>query len=104
MLTKQECLHKASAINKKWFKCNNVFIIENINKYFEIQKDGNFLCLSKPKDIETKDSEIKVQCLRCGSEIKTSLRKILRNDSQHRGLTCPNCDGRTESLHALVLK
>lgn len=28
----------------------------------------------------------------------------MRNDSQHRGITCSNCDGRTESLHALVLK
>lgn len=58
MLTKQQSLYKASAINKKWFSCDNKFIIENINEYFKIQKNGNFQCLSKAKDIETRDSEI----------------------------------------------
>jgi len=32
------------------------------------------------------------------------LKYVLRKNDMHRGIVCSNCDERTESLHALVLK
>lgn len=97
-------INKDNIPTPRWFTCKNPYIVYNINKYFELFKDDNFVCLSKREDIVNRDSIIYVKCNRCGEIIETSLRKITRFDMNHRGITCPNCDGRNESLHALVLK
>lgn len=87
-----------------WFSKNNPFIIENINKYLEIEKNSNFICLSSNKDYINRDSILTLKCNRCDEIIKLSWLNASRNDEQHYGLSCKNCDGTIESLHASILK
>ena len=90
--------------NPIWFAIKNPYILYNINKYLEIRFNGNFKCISNQEDIITKDSILEFKCTRCGKIIKKSLYNLRRNDEQHKGISCSNCDDTLESLHALVLK
>jgi len=89
----------------KWFSFkSNLYLLFNINKYLEIHKQGNFICLTDISDNMDSDSILDFKCTRCGTIIKKSFKNMKRNDLHHHGITCPNCDGNTESIHALVLK
>ena len=88
----------------KWFSVKNPFIIENINEYLNIRKNGNFKCISKREDIVSSDTILEFECIRCGTIIKKSLTNLRRDNATHKGISCPNCDDTLESLHALVLK
>ena len=87
-----------------WFAVKNPFILENINKYLEINKEGHFKCISNRKEIIDRKSILKFVCTRCGTIVEKSLSNLMRHDNQHKGISCPNCDDTLESLHALVLK
>lgn len=95
--------------NKKepyWFYRKNPYIIYNLNQYLSIIKNKEIECISSFEDYNTRDTILKFRCKRCGEIINMSLFNAMREDKydQHKGITCNNCDGTTESLHAIVLK
>lgn len=81
---------------------NNEYSIYNINNYLR-NHHVPFECVST----EYKDAygELEFICNRCGDHVLATWKQINRNDNSNRHhILCPNCDGRTESVHALVLK
>lgn len=88
---------------KKNLVCkNNRFSIYNIEKYIE-RHNIPFTCLATEYINNT--TKMEFVCSRCGEHVWTTWRNINRNDNPNRNhIICPNCDGRTESTHALVLK
>nr|DAX07971.1 MAG TPA: intron associated endonuclease [Bacteriophage sp.] len=91
-----------------WFSKNNPYIIYNINKYFEINRENNFTCISDTADYVTRKSELLFKCNRCGNLIKapwiSELKAISDKYNSRHGITCDKCDGINESLHAMALK
>lgn len=84
------------------FRNSNPFTIYNINKYLENHNCG-FVCLSEC--YIGAHEELFFQCKRCGEIINKTWASVNKNDNLSRHhILCPNCDGRLESLHALVLK
>lgn len=99
----QNYISAAKAMVPRWFAVNNPYLIENVNKFYEINNNGSFKCVSTelPK---TRHDLLEFECTRCGKRISKSLNNALRRDKDHHGIQCPNCDQHFESLHALVLK
>lgn len=90
-----------NGIGRRFDKSND-YSIYNINHFFELN-NVKFKCISK-NYVSARDF-LQFECLRCGKTIKQKWVNINRNDSNNRShLLCDNCDGRTESLHALILK
>lgn len=91
-----------------WFSKNNPYIIYNINKYFEIYRNGDFTCISSVEDYIDRNSILSFRCNRCGQLIKTTwvseAKSISDKYNSRHGITCERCDGINESLHALALK
>lgn len=87
--------------DKNMVSKNNKYSINNINRYLEINSLP-FKCISK----EYRDalSELEFVCKRCNEHIMRSWNHINRNGENRSHIQCPNCDGRTESIHVLVLK
>lgn len=84
------------------FDKSNDYTIENINHYCDIN-NIHFHCISD-KYINA-NTILYFKCNLCEEVISSPWRNINKNDNASRShLLCPNCDGRTESLHALVLK
>ena len=85
------------------FNICNPFAIDNINLFLSKQ-NLNFTCVS-----HCNDDKFEFVCNRC-KEIFTKEWKYIYCDTVINGkktkgrLLCPNCDGRLESFHALVLK
>lgn len=93
-------LHR-NAIGRRFDKSND-HTIENINHYLEIN-NVHFRCISNKYNSSKEDLDF--ECLLCGETVKTYWKNVNRNDKKSRShVFCPNCDGRNESLHALVLK
>lgn len=89
--------HHPRAIDK-----SNPYSIENINRIMK-DKQIDFICISDSY-IDNK-TPLKFKCLRCGEVVEKVWINCLRNDCHSRTpIGCPYCDGRIESLHALVLK
>ena len=88
-------------IGRRFDKSNN-YTIDNINRY--LQKNNiKFKCIST--DYINANSPLLFQCSRCGEIVQISWRNVNKNDNANRShIICPNCDGKTESIHALVLK
>lgn len=81
---------------------NNKYSIQNIELYLE-KNNVQFKCISER--YTNAKTDMMFACQRCGEVVITTWQKINRNDNTNRHhILCPNCDGRTESLHALVLK
>lgn len=81
---------------------NNKYSIHNINQYL-VNNKIPFSCISN--EYVNYHSELEFVCHRCGEHIFADWHSINRNDSHNRHhIICSNCDGRTESIHALVLK
>lgn len=91
-----------------WFSKNNPYIIYNINKYFENNRNNTFTCISNAEDYIDRESVLSFRCNRCGRIIyKTWLseaKAISDIYNSRHGITCEKCDGTNESLHALALK
>lgn len=84
------------------FDKSNIYTINNINHYLK-SKNLHFQCVST--NFSSSHEDLKFQCLTCGEFVYTSWRNVNKNDNPNRShIICPNCDGRIESLHALVLK
>lgn len=84
------------------FDHSNDYTIQNINHYCKLN-NIHFHCISD-KYINANDM-LNFKCDLCGEIITIPWRNVNKNDNTNRShLLCPNCDGRTESLHALVLK
>ncbi len=84
------------------FSKGNPFSIDNINLYLK-KKNCHFKCISP--EYTKEDVEYKFSCLLCGNLVMAKWSNVNRNDNASRHcVSCPNCDGRTESLHAIVLK
>ena len=84
------------------FNRGNPFTIENINHFLK-STNIPFECISD----EYIDSinPLEFICKRCGEHVFRSWRNVNKNDNTNRHrIICSNCDGRTESVHALVLK
>lgn len=84
----------------------NPFTLDNIKHFLKL-KQLPFECVSKTFDYACNDLEFK--CKRCGEIIKQRwqyiYKKGIRNGKETVGvLNCPHCDGKLESVHALVLK
>lgn len=80
----------------------NPYSIDNINTYL-LERNSNFTCISK-KYIDKKQ-DLLFQCKQCGEKVTQKWGNVYRNDNNNRHcVLCPNCNGRTESIHALVLK
>lgn len=88
--------------NPYWFSKRNPYTIYNINQWLLNDKHSNFICCST--EFIDRDSDLDFKCSRCGEHIYKSWFNAYRNDCQHLGLSCPNCDGNYESLHAIILK
>lgn len=89
------------SIGKRFDKTND-YTIYNINHYLEL-KNVHFKCISKKFNNANEYSQF--ECLLCGEKVNTPWRNVNKNDNKNRShVICPNCDGRTESIHALVLK
>lgn len=94
------------------FSKKNPYLEHNIKLFIKNEKDDMFIL----KDGQIDDSfdrnmELIFVCKRCRSEIKISLFNALRGVvyksgkcDHHRGLICPFCDGKIESMHANILK
>lgn len=98
-----------SVMNKKRpqkmapFHKSNIFSIDNINRYLQY-RNCQFVCIS---DKYENDEQLLIfKCNRCGEIIQKQWQNVNRNDKidSRFAVACPYCDGRTESLHALVLK
>lgn len=82
----------------------NLYSIYNINRYL-VNSNIPFRCISSFYINNITDLEF--VCDRCGSHVMKPWINIHRNDRDKQSryhITCPNCDGRLESIHALVLK
>lgn len=84
------------------FNGSNPFTIDNINHFLKL-KNTPFECISD-KYIDS-ISPLEFICKRCGEHVFRIWRDVNRTDNLNRyKIICKNCDGRTESIHALVLK
>jgi len=81
---------------------HNIYSLYNINHYLKLNNIP-FVCVSdKYIDAETK---LEFECLSCKTHVFTSWHNINKNDNPSRNyIICTNCGGKTESLHALILK
>lgn len=95
---------KNSKDEPSWFYVRNPYIIDNINKYLELNCGDNFTCISDKCECITRDTPLKIMCNRCGNIVTKSLHGMRKTGVSRNIVACPNCDGNTESLHALVLK
>lgn len=81
---------------------SNDYSIYNINHFLKTNKIP-FECIST--EYISANDNLFFRCSRCGEIVSTAWRNINKNDNKSRHkIICKNCDGRTESLHALVLK
>lgn len=88
--------------NPDRFNKANPFTIDNINHFFKLNNIP-FECIST-KYIDS-ITRLEFVCKRCGEHVFKAWRDVYKNDNPNRHrIICPNCDGRTESVHALVLK
>ena len=88
-------------IGRRFDKSNDYSIV-NINHYLQTN-NVQFKCISSKFNNANEDLTFK--CLRCGETVRTPWRNVNKNDNFSRThVLCPNCDGRIESIHALVLK
>ena len=79
----------------------NKFSIDNINLFLK-KNNFQFECISERYTNSREDLEF--VCLRCGQHIFRKWYNIRVCNGSYLAISCPNCDGRIESLHALVLK
>lgn len=93
-------LHR-NGIGRRFDKSND-YTIKNINHYLKIN-NVHFRCISDK--FNNANDNLIFECLLCGEKINAPWRNVNRNDNFSRThVFCPNCDGRTESMHALILK
>lgn len=91
------------------FNACNPFRMDNV-ELFLFKNKLPFKCLSTKEDLINNDSVLKFECTRCGEHISKAWRNVYRYyadtlDKDRFGrISCPNCDGSLESIHALVLK
>lgn len=84
------------------FDKSNKYTIYNINHFLKLNAPF-FECISK--EFLGANFELEFLCKRCGEQIYKAWKDVYKNDNPNRHrILCPNCDGRTESVHALVLK
>ena len=80
----------------------NAYSIYNINQFL-LNNGIRFDCISN--HYINAETEMEFKCQRCGEIILSTWHNINRKDNYSRHhLLCPNCDGRFESIHAIVLK
>lgn len=90
-----------NGIGRRFDKSND-YTIKNINHYLKIN-NVHFKCISNK--FENANEDLIFKCLLCGNIVKTPWRNVNKNDNNSRThVVCPNCDGRNESIHALILK
>lgn len=84
------------------FNIANPFTIDNIHHYFKLN-NVPFECISQ--NYINANTPLELVCKRCGEHVFKKWRDINKNDnpSRHK-VICQYCDGRIESVHALVLK
>ena len=93
-------LHR-NGIGRRFDKSND-YTIQNINHYLKLN-NIHFYCISE-KYINANENLI-FKCLLCNDIVYSPWKNVNKNDNVSRShIICPNCDGRTESLHALILK
>ena len=93
-------------VKQRAFSRSNPYTIENINHFIQMY-NIEFECISNPDDYVDNRSILSFRCKRCGEIIHKGWRNVLRFDrykNRECRLSCPNCDERLESIHALVLK
>ena len=84
------------------FDKSNAHTINNINHYLTLN-NVHFKCISNI--FNNANENLDFECLLCGEKVSMPWRNVNKNDNTNRNhVVCPNCDGRTESIHALVLK
>lgn len=90
-----------NGIGRRFDKSND-YTINNINHYLQIN-NIHFECISTK--FNNANENLVFKCLLCGEIVKSPWRNVNKNDNNSRThVICPNCDGRNESIHALVLK
>lgn len=89
------------SIGKRFDKSNN-HTINNVNHYLELN-NVHFKCISE--NYNNASEYLLFKCSLCGCVIKSRWRNVNKSDNPSRTrVKCTNCDGRNESIHALVLK
>lgn len=80
----------------------NQFSIYNINVFLK-NNNKDFICISD--QFVDRETLLEFVCNRCGETVFTKWGNMNKTDNTSRNIIlCPNCDGKTESIHALVLK
>lgn len=81
---------------------SNKFSIENINIFLK-NNNKELECISQ--NFIDRNHLLEFTCLRCKEHVFAKWANMNKSDNPNRNIIlCPNCDGRTESVHALVLK
>lgn len=82
---------------------NNKYSLENIQHFLDM---NNIPFDLLDKQYFTNETKMTYQCQRCNNKIQARWTNINKyNADGTKGvLTCPNCDGRLESMQAIVLK
>lgn len=89
------CRDHRKIVNKDYALYNIQLFLDNENVPFQIISE----------QYEKVDENLQFKCKRCGEIVNAKWINICKKDNKNRHhILCPNCDGRTESLHALVLK
>lgn len=84
------------------FDKSNKYTIQNINHYLELN-NVHFECIST--EFISANDKLTFRCKKCNEIVHTSWRNVNKNDIKSRShVICKNCDGKLESIHALVLK
>lgn len=90
-----------NGIGRRFDKSND-YTIQNINHYLRLN-GIHFKCIST-KFCNANENLI-FKCTLCGETVYSPWKNVNKNDNSNRThVVCRNCDGRTESLHALILK
>ena len=80
----------------------NIYSLYNINRYLELHKIP-FKCVSN--EYIGAEADMEFECNSCKTHTFASWHDINKKDNPNRNyIICPNCGGRLESVHALVLK
>ena len=89
------------------FHPNNKYTIENINHYLELERNGEYKCIST--EYKGNNASLKFLHIPCGHIFNSNLvamqGKFIGNTKERYYKQCPKCfTSKTESVHASVLK
>ena len=82
----------------------NLYTIYNINRYFDLNRNGEYKCVSK--NYINNSTHLDFIHIPCGNQFKATWNDMMiHNSSEYHTIKCQYCyKGKSESFHASVLK